>query len=123
MIAPVRIQLRRTKGWRMPENTVKVTRPSLYGNPYLHADPADAVAAYRKHCQGGTKVFEIGPGKLQFAKNAHPDTLHWAFPDWLRQHGLPPLRGKNLACWCAVGAPCHADVLLELANTPICEAV
>ncbi len=32
------------------------------------------------------------------------------------------LRGKNLACWCAPGAPCHADVLLEIANRPTCEA-
>jgi hypothetical protein len=29
---------------------------------------------------------------------------------------LLPLRGKNLACWCKLGEPCHADVLLELAN-------
>jgi len=44
---------------------------------------------------------------------------HWA-------HGIPqaappdpsPLRGKNLACWCALDAPCHADVLLEIANGP-----
>lgn len=26
------------------------------------------------------------------------------------------LRGHDLACWCALGQPCHADVLLELAN-------
>jgi len=26
------------------------------------------------------------------------------------------LRGKNLACWCALDQPCHADVLLEMAN-------
>jgi len=29
---------------------------------------------------------------------------------------LPSLRGKNLACWCSLDGPCHADVLLELAN-------
>jgi hypothetical protein len=29
---------------------------------------------------------------------------------------LPELRGKNLACWCKPGSPCHADVLLDLAN-------
>lgn len=33
---------------------------------------------------------------------------------------LPELRGKNLACWCRSGEPCHADVLLELANRPTC---
>jgi hypothetical protein len=26
------------------------------------------------------------------------------------------LRGKDLACWCALDQPCHADVLLEFAN-------
>lgn len=25
-------------------------------------------------------------------------------------------RGKNLACWCKLDSPCHADVLLKLAN-------
>jgi hypothetical protein len=31
---------------------------------------------------------------------------------------LSPLAGKNLACFCAPGQPCHADVLLEIANQP-----
>lgn len=26
------------------------------------------------------------------------------------------LRGKDLVCWCPLDQPCHADVLLELAN-------
>ncbi len=37
--------------------------------------------------------------------------------------GYPPLeeiraelRGKDLACWCPLDGPCHADVLLEIAN-------
>lgn len=29
---------------------------------------------------------------------------------------LHELRGKNLACWCPLNQPCHADVLLKLAN-------
>lgn len=29
---------------------------------------------------------------------------------------IAELRGKNLACWCPLDQPCHADVLLELAN-------
>jgi hypothetical protein len=29
---------------------------------------------------------------------------------------LEPLRGHDLACWCDLSVPCHADVLLELAN-------
>jgi uncharacterized protein DUF4326 len=34
MSAPVRIQLSRAKGWRMPPNTVRVSRPSKWGNPF-----------------------------------------------------------------------------------------
>ena len=34
MTSPTRIQLRRTKGWRMPENTVKVDRTTRWGNPF-----------------------------------------------------------------------------------------
>ncbi len=26
------------------------------------------------------------------------------------------MRGRNVACWCAPGAPCHGDAYLELAN-------
>jgi hypothetical protein len=112
---PQRIQLRRTKGWRMPENTVKVTRPSIWGNPFVHPDSAQAVDAYRRLVSGGTQSFEMGPGKLQFAHNCHPNTLHWAYANYVKEH-KQVLRGKNLACWCPIGDPCHADVLLEIAN-------
>ena len=115
---PVRVQLSRKKGWRMPENTVKVSRPGLWGNPFICDDAAVAVEAYRRHCQGGTQVFSMGPGKLQFAKGIHPNTLHWNWPQWMREN-IGALRGKNLACWCRLGEPCHADVLLELANRPL----
>jgi hypothetical protein len=35
---------------------------------------------------------------------------HWQLP------AIETLRGKNLACWCPLDQPCHADVLLEIAN-------
>lgn len=126
---PERIQLRRTAGFELQAASialnglpvVNVARPSLFGNPFRHDDPVQAVEAYQRHCRGGTQFFEMGPGKLQFAKGIHPNSVHHSFPNWLREHGLPRLRGKNLACWCKPGHPCHADVLLQLAN-PICEA-
>ena len=119
MAKPQRIQLSRKKGWRMPENTVSVARPGLFGNPFTHDDRAEAVAAFRLYCRGGTQSFEMGPGKLQFATGLHRNSLHWAWPEWLRTEGLPKLRGKNLACWCPLNQPCHADVLLELANAEV----
>jgi hypothetical protein len=104
---PDRIQLSRAKGWRMPPNTVKVDRTTRWGNtarigddltmqlgePCPSATAADCVRAYRKH--------------VEWARGHDGG----AFLDW-----ISPLRGKSLACWCKPGAPCHADVLLELAN-------
>ena len=103
MSAPIRIQLRRTKGWRMPENTVKVDRSTNWGNPYAARD------------YGGR--FPDRPVDLFRDFMASDETK--ALMMWGR---LEKLRGKNLACWCALDAPCHADVLLELANKPEGEA-
>jgi hypothetical protein len=95
---PRRVQLKRTKGWRLPENTVVVSRPSRWGNPFrvghvtegvLTRDSAQAVQRFREHVQTRPEYLEA-----------------------IRRE----LRGRNLACWCALGSPCHADVLLELAN-------
>lgn len=114
---PKRIQRKRTKGWRMPEGAVYVGRPTIWGNPFVCDDPAKAVAAYRAKCKIGTHEFNlsIGPGGLTIARDAHKNALHWAFPEFARTY-IYTLRGKDLACWCALDAPCHADVLLKLAN-------
>jgi hypothetical protein len=106
MSGPVRIQLSRRKGWRMPPNTVKVDRGTLYGNPfplsYFDGDKDACVAHFRELAE------------------AQP------------MRGLiRNLEGKNLACWCALCAahkegkpfdvecgdcsPCHSDVLGDLA--------
>jgi len=99
---PVRVQLRRTKGWRMPENTVKVDRSTKWGNPHtrvwcvvchdVHDTVEQCIAEYRSEVFGNPIVL------------AHAQT---------------ELRGKNLACWCPLDQPCHADVLLEAANTEL----
>lgn len=112
---PERIQRKRTKGWKMPPNTVSVCRPSIWGNPFVADDSAAAVEAYSRLIKPGTQCFELGRGKLLLANNFHPKTLDWDFSDWVRKN-IYRLRGKNLACWCPIGSPCHADVLLELAN-------
>lgn len=91
---PVRIQRRRTKGWRMPSNTVFVGRPGIWGNPYIAEHPNEAAEAVRLYREWILTLIRRG-----------------------YNHDLNFLRGKNIACWCPVGAPCHGDVLLELANT------
>lgn len=102
---PQRIQRKRTKGWRMPENTVYVGRPTQWGNPfYKHGDglPMDnalAKALFAKQLRESGGFF--APGYTT------PTTVE----DIKKE-----LSGKNLACFCSLDEPCHADVLLELAN-------
>ena len=124
MGSPVRLRLSRARGFDLQALSVAtnglrcvvVARPTIYGNPFVHEEPGEAVVAFRRYCSGGTQSFDMGPGKLQFAMRQHRAALHHGWPTWLRDEGLPAIRGVNLACWCKVGTPCHADVLLELAN-------
>jgi hypothetical protein len=96
---PQRIQRKRIKGWRMPANAVYVGRPTKWGNPYY-------LGSLRK--PGG----ELGMS--QVIENYR----HWILGGGVGKDKLDPkeLRGKDLACWCPLDQPCHADVLLELAN-------
>ena len=102
---PKRIQRRRTKGWRMPQNTVYVGRPTMYGNPYPAAQygQEQAVSLFRQAMTGTLTMTQaaalLGRWDTRFTKDA-----------------LAALRGYDLACWCPLGQPCHADVLLEVAN-------
>lgn len=128
MAKPVRVQLRRTKGWRMPENTVKVDRTTMFGNIYFPVfDPAS------KRWQVGWHWARNGiPHTSCGSKRAATLTAISMFRNDIETPGphharlidpvpyvsdcIKYLRGRNLACWCALDAPCHADVLLELAN-------
>lgn len=106
---PVRVHLRRTKGWRMPANTVKVDRTNKkFGNPFaIGCNPSHFSAALPDHCD------TIEEAVACFSYYAET----WmALTDGRWIH---PLVGKNLACWCETGATCHADILLELANASI----
>ena len=81
-----RIQRRRAKGWRMPPGAVYVGRPSRWGNP------CDTVEDFRYMLQ----VNQLERCSVEDVRSQ--------------------LRGRDLACWCPLDRPCHADVLLEVAN-------
>jgi len=103
---PKRIQRKRTKGWRMPDNTVSVCRPGLYGNPYrvgTDGDAKECVAKFRADIENGDILEHL---KMQFPKRNFKTVGEW----------LKPLKGKSLACFCKEGSDCHGDILLELAN-------
>lgn len=106
---PERIQLSRKRGWRMPENTVVVSRPSKWGNPWKVGEE------YVVYSEGGkdiTDSFSAAQCVHRFQVWLAASTAGSRLVDDAKQF----LRGKNLACWCKPGTPCHADVLLELAN-------
>jgi hypothetical protein len=109
---PERIQLRRTKGWRMPPNTVKVDRTTRWGNPFVVGEPCDLAVVRRWGWRFSFPEFvapDAGTAVRRFALCVELDE---AIHPYVRKK----LGGKNLACWCKPGEPCHADVLLELAN-------
>lgn len=104
---PERIQLKRTKGWRMPPNTVKVDRSTKWGNPFVPGKPAP-----------------IGPTKGETVTDRrHAFVLYRSLAplnEQLVSMARAELAGKNLACWCPHDNPyedvCHAAVLLDIAN-------
>jgi hypothetical protein len=138
MAEPIRVQLRRSKGWRMPENTVKVDRSTKWGNPYRVGQEGHFV--FEKMTDAQLRAFDFTPrletlpccGRVvevrplppnRYVKFSAPLTIGETlarYREWIEEGmlDLTPLRGKNLACWCPIGSPCHADVLLELANAP-----
>ncbi len=89
---PKRIQMRRTKGWRKPENVVYVGRPTRWGNPY-------SVEEYGR--EEAMRLF-----RLLFEQTGVNYPID----------RVTELRGKNLGCWCSLDRACHADILIEMAN-------
>jgi hypothetical protein len=86
---PQRIQRKRIKGWRMPASTVYVGRGTAWGNPWRVADVGRQEAVRRFRCIAS---------------------------DIYSRDDLNEIKGLDLACWCRLDQPCHADVLLEIAN-------
>lgn len=119
---PERIQRKRTAGWKMPPNTVSVARPGRWGNPavvgdyFMVGDP-DGARVFRMSWCRTTKEHAANDDRF-----THVDSAATAVALFRRLveagyfKNLNELRGKNLACFCKLGEPCHADVLLEVAN-------
>jgi hypothetical protein len=108
-----RLQRKRTRGWRKPENAVIVSRPSKYGNPFsillngIRPHPTLLVSTHRLWLDGR---LPWGIAKLFFTTFADVPTPPSA--EQIRRD----LAGKDLLCFCAEGSPCHADNLLRIAN-------
>lgn len=99
---PQRIQLRRSAGWRKPQGTVYVARPSIWGNPWKAGGKAHGAILPQDACDRYERALRNGELK---------DREGRALIDRIGE-----LEGHDLACWCEPGMPCHAEVLLRLAN-------
>lgn len=103
---PRRIVLSRKPGWRLPPNTIKVDRSSKWGNPFVIGQDGT-----REQC---VRWFELLMGGMVcMSLDVHPRTQREYFE--MVQRDRHQLVGKNLACWCPINVPCHADVLLKIA--------
>lgn len=106
---PRRIQRQRARGWRMPEGCVYVgrtsSRASLFGNPF---QPGDRL----------TFPYSDVHGPVVLSK-AHAVEVFRTYAQITSGYAIvvrDRLAGRDLCCWCRPDEPCHADVLLEIAN-------
>jgi len=121
-----RIQRKRTKGWKMPENTVYVGRPTKYGNPFkLIGDQLFSDAGHRRNIFSPWIIYD--QHHLYTKEEGLEKCLElyklWVI-GWLVTDDVRPcpftltearreLSGKDLACWCPIDKPCHADILIK----------
>ncbi|MEF2553217.1 DUF4326 domain-containing protein [Aurantimonas sp. A2-1-M11] len=113
MTAPVRLRLSRAKGFDLQAHSraanglpaMVVARPGPFGNPFVVGRDGTRAECVRYHC------LLIGRGLILFsakATMAEQEATRRALRMRWQQ-----LSGHNLACWCALNGPCHADTLLE----------
>jgi hypothetical protein len=85
-----RIRLQRKKGWRLPDGAKSVAYPTRWQNPHRKVRPlAEAVRLFREYLGGNPEL--VADARREIA-------------------------GHDLACWCPLDGPCHADVWLEIVN-------
>jgi hypothetical protein len=149
---PRRIQRRRMKGWRMPDDAVYVGRPTKWGNPFRLGTPyglaqepgigGDRDWDYegRISAAGTRHDFHHADGRITVAHIRYltaseavelyrlalirqpTASMRMAYPSGsfvkpTLDDARAELAGRDLVCWCPLDHPCHADVLLALANS------
>ena len=121
--SPRRVRRKRTKGARTPDGCICVDRSTGFGNPFPVKRATSIGMGVYKH------VWVVGSwtSPAIWFKDTREDAVRLsldAYREWinhpqqqtLREKAIKSLRGRDLACWCPDGSPCHADVLLEIAN-------
>lgn len=121
-MTPQRIQRRRTKGARLPEKTVCVSRGTKWGNPFYiineEGSPwiTDARDKSMPVCNYAAMELLGLPADGPFGWDNARKGVVALFKQQCCDRSFEELRGKHIACWCPVDEPCHGDVILERAN-------
>jgi len=124
-VIPVRVQRRRTKGWKTPPNTVYAGRPGEWGNRYVIGESFE-------HVDGATVTVRDAAHAVQLWEE------WFAYQDrhfHVNRQAQSIIGGSNLSCWCALCpkhaagkpfdvecadcAPCHTDPLGRIANSVV----
>lgn len=121
MTSPKRVQLRRTKGWRKPPGAVVVARPGEWGNPYRVDRHRGDGLLWLTYSLGTDDVAELRTvASLEEGRTLAVEHYRRALTDgelpYRERYIREQLSGCDLACWCPLDEPCHADVLLAVAN-------
>lgn len=118
---PERIQLSRQRGWRKPEGAIVVARPTKWGNPFRWTDYP------HQHVDSNSDLWPItNARRRRFAVDDFESAIRYGdgvagYPSI--EEIRAELAGRDLACWCPLvdaegnRVPCHADVLLAIANS------
>ena len=115
--SPRRVQMTRSAPWRTanPEAVI-VARPRYWGNPWAVRPSRTTRGMWAIETEDGYEDIGTRAEAIAVAVAQYRQWRQGLAALGLQLERLAELRGRDLACWCSLDQPCHADVLLELAN-------
>jgi hypothetical protein len=122
---PERIQLKRTKGWRMPPGAVKVDRSTKYGNPFVLGKPIKRDSDLWPYLVAAVPALadrSSALGRLQSVTLRRAEDAVAAYSIWFIEQphlmiaAFEELPGRDIADWCKPGDPCHGNWLMDMVN-------
>lgn len=121
MFEHLEVQLKRTKGYRMPPGCVKVARPTMWGNPFPTAREYRLWLTTDWEPEDLRGSLFVGWGKFGMYHATGDGGIAWDYAKLRTQKQIilshvPSLRNRPIACFCPLGDDCHRAVLIELAN-------
>lgn len=105
---PQRVRLSRAKGFRLGPDAVNCARPGRWGNPFV-------VGVHGTRAQCVSSFVNLALGFISLSASVEV-TAQRMMHRRIARRAVADLGGRDLACWCSLDGPCHADVLLVLAN-------